>query len=257
MNTAHRKWHHKVLGTVDDRRRWRDVALRRLGLARTRVPMELVRRRELELPNVVRGMAAELLLRQQRLTFVQVGAFDGQSDDDLTTLLPLDNVRGVLIEPQPEPFAKLNERFAHFTNLALVNAAIARESGEKPFYRPKSGASRLASFDRNNLLRHGVAAKDIICQPVRCLPLDQLLAELGYEQLDVLQIDAEGYDLEVLATLDLEHWQPAVVRIEFLHLPPRQVDALVRKLSPLGYRFLIQERDLVACRCAESNSAAA
>lgn len=241
------KWHHRVLGTVDDRRRWRDVVLRKFGLARTHAPMELVRRKELALPNVVRGMAADCYIRQQELTFVQVGAFDGSSDDDLTSLLDYANVRGVFVEPQPGPFAELQRRFARFDNVTLANAAIATSAGEQPFYSTGSG-SRLASFDRENLLRHGVAAREITSQTVRCLPLDQLLEEVGFARLDVLQVDAEGYDLQVLSTLEFERWMPAVVRFEYLHLATREVDRYLGYLSSLGYKFLIQDRDIVACR---------
>ncbi|MGI9457270.1 MAG: FkbM family methyltransferase [Aeoliella sp.] len=246
MTSRSRKWHHRLLGTVDDRRRWRDVLLRKVGLARTHVPMELVRRKELALPNVVRGLAADRLVRQHSLTFVQVGAFDGQSDDDLTSLLDFEHVRGVLVEPQPEPFEKLQKRFAGHENLQLVNAAIARDADERPLYSPRCGASRLASFDRQNLIRHGVDSAEIVSKQVRCLPLEKLLEQAGFDQLDVLQIDAEGYDLEVLATLDLDRWRPTVIRLEYRHLPPREVDDCLRRLSARGYRFLLQERDLVA-----------
>lgn len=248
MAARRTKWHHHLLGTVDDRRRWRDVVLRRLGLARSHVPMELVRRRHLQQPNVVRALAADILLSQGKLSFVQVGAFDGTSEDDLTRLLPLGQVEGVLVEPQPEPFEELKTRFAAEDRLHLVNAAIDAERGEQDFFRPRWGASRLASFDRDNLLRHGVAAADIVSSPVRCLPLDELLAEMGLEQLDVLQIDAEGHDLAVLATVDLDRWKPSVIRLEYLHTDPVELDRCIAQLAEQGYQFLVQCRDLVAVR---------
>jgi len=250
------KWHHRVLGTVDDRRRWRDVVLRKFGLARTHTPMELVRRKELALPNVVRGMAADCWIRQQQLTFIQVGAFDGSSDDDLTPLLAYENVQGVFVEPQPGPFAELERRFAGFNNVTLINAAIATKAGEQLFYSTGDG-SRLASFNRENLLRHGVADGNITSQPVRCLPLNHLLAEVGFKQLDVLQVDAEGYDLEVLSTIDIDRWMPTVVRFEYLHLANREVDRYLGYLSQLGYKFLIQDRDIVACHTGQTDRQAA
>lgn len=209
--------------------------------------MQLVRNKQLAIPNLVRSLAADLLLQQGKLSFTQVGAFDGTSDDDLTRLLPLGNVQGLLVEPQPEPFELLQQRYASQQNLHLVNAAIASERGERSFYRPRSGASRLASFDRRNLLRHGVRSDDIVAETVECLPLDAVLVDAGFERLDVLQIDAEGYDLEVLATLDFDRWRPSVVRFEYLHLEPRLLDACIAELASQGYQFLLQHRDLVAC----------
>lgn len=248
MAARRTKWHHRLLGTVEQRRRWRDIVLRRLGLARSHVPMELVRRRGWQQPNVVRALAADILLSQGTLSFVQVGAFDGTSEDDLTRLLPLGQVEGVLVEPQPEPFGQLQSRFANDAGLRLVNAAIAAEWGEREFFRPRWGASRLASFDRGNLLRHGVAADDIQSSPVRCLPLDDVLADSGLKRLDVLQIDAEGHDLAVLATLDLDRWQPNIIRLEYLHTDSRELDVCIAVLAEKGYQFLVQSRDLVAVR---------
>lgn len=250
MASRKSKWHHRVFGTVEQRRLWRDVALRRVGLARSHTPMQLVRQQQLAIPNLVRSLAADLLLQQGQLSFVQVGAFDGASDDDLTQLLPLGKVQGVLVEPQPEPFAALAERYAGHENLHLVNAAIAPERGQRNFYRPRLGASRLASFDPQNLLRHGVSAADIATESVQCCPLDAVLADVGFSRLDVLQIDAEGYDLQVLATLDFNRWRPSIVRFEYLHLAPRLLDACIADLASQGYQFLLQQRDLVACLSA-------
>ncbi|WP_425395469.1 FkbM family methyltransferase [Aeoliella sp.] len=257
MSARRTKWHHHLLGTVDERRRWRDIVLRRLGLARSNVPMELVRRRDWQQPNVVRALAADILLSQGTLSFVQVGAFDGTSEDDLTRLLPMGQVHGVLVEPQPEPFAELESRFADEHRLHLVNAAIAAERGEREMFRPRWGASRLASFDRENLLRHGVAAADIECHRVPCLPLDLLLRETGLSQLDVLQIDAEGHDLAVLATLDLDRWKPSIVRLEYLHTEPRELDRCIAQLAEQGYQFLVQNRDLVAVQANSTSRQAA
>lgn len=250
MPTPRRKWHHRLLGTVDQRRRVRDIALRHIGLCRSRVPLPLVGRDDLMLPNVVRGAAAEILLQRSQLTFVQVGVFDGRSDDDLTNLLDFPGVQGVLVEPQPEPFEQLRTRFGRLANVHLANVAIAPETGERELYRPRAGQSRLASLDAANLLRHGVAPQDIAVHRVRCLPLDQLLCQLEIERLDVLQIDAEGYDLEVLATLNFDRWLPEVVRFEYSQLPRRQLASRLNDLSRRGYRFLLQQRDIVACRSA-------
>lgn len=242
------KWYHRLFGTVDKRRRLRDIALRQIGLARSHMPLPLVGRSDLAMPNVVRGVAAEILLREGQLTFVQVGAFDGGSEDDLTSLLDFPGVRGALVEPQPEPFAELSQRFAHHENIHFVNAAIAADAGHRKLYRPSDGRSRLASLDRNNLLRHGVRPEDISCDLVRCLTLSQLLEDLRFTSLDVLQVDAEGYDLDVLATLDLDRWQPVCIRFEYLHIESCRLAKCLDQLANRGYRFLVQERDIVAAR---------
>ncbi len=254
MSTKHatrpRKWHHYLLGTVDQRRRLRDVALRQVGLTRCNAPTSLMGRDDLLTPNIVASGAAEILLLSGRLTFVQVGAFDGTSRDDLTSLLTYTGVRGVLVEPQPEPFAELQTRFGDHENLHLANVAIAPEVGQREMFRPRSGESRLASFDRTNLTRHGIAAEDIVCKSVRCTPLDSLLDDLAIERLDILQIDAEGFDLEVLATIDLDRWHPTWLRFEFLHLDSNRLAACLDDLSLRGYRFMVDGYNIAAKACS-------
>ncbi len=248
MSHRLRKWRHRWFGTVADRRRLRDRALRHLGLARSHLPWPLVGRDDLMMPGMLSGGGAEILLRQGELTFVQVGAFDGRSDDDLTSLLAFPGVNGVLIEPQPEPFAQLQRSYGGHRNLHLSNVAIAPVAGVREFFRPRTGQSRLASFDRSNLVRHGIAPTDIVSTQVTCVRLDALLAELRISRVDVLQIDAEGYDLEVLGTLDLDQWQPQWIRFEHLHLPQQGLAECLYDLSSRGYRFLVQERDILASR---------
>ncbi len=256
MSNRTSKWHHRWLGTVDVRRRIRDRTLRRIGLARCRTPLPLVGRDDLLIPSIVSGAAAEILLREGDLSFVQVGAYDGRSEDDLTSMIDLPGVRGLLVEPQPEPFAELQRRYGDCSNVQLANVAIAPIEGQRNFYRPRSGPSRLASFDQANLIRHGVALQDIVCESVECLPLDALLNQLQIDRLDVLQIDAEGYDLEVLATLDFDRWQPRWLRFEFLHLDPKKLATWLDHLAQRRYRFFVQQRDIVAIQPALRSKAA-
>lgn len=50
---------------------------------------------------------------------------------------------------------------------------------------------------------------------VPALPLNNLLSEhLGTMPIDLLDIDCEGYDLEILQTLNFTHWKPFVIAAE-------------------------------------------
>ena len=52
---------------------------------------------------------------------------------------------------------------------------------------------------------------------------------------DILQIDAEGYDWNVLHTLDLERITPAIIQFESGHLSLAECNRAVEHLTRHGY----------------------
>ena len=67
------------------------------------------------------------------------------------------------------------------------------------------------------------------------MTLDALLAKHGIAELDLLQIDAEGYDWDVLQTLDLKKVAPRVIQMETGHLHRNTISTVGRFLSDAGY----------------------
>jgi hypothetical protein len=66
------------------------------------------------------------------------------------------------------------------------------------------------SFDKNHIPKHleGGFAPFIIEQDVEVLPLANILKQNGLRDLHLLHIDTEGYDYEILNTLDLAQRPP-------------------------------------------------
>ena len=230
------------------RRRWRDALLRRLGVERTHKPAALVIRPELTDRSLLPLIVADHLLCHRDLTFMQIGAFDGVKNDDLHALIRRHRLRGVLIEPQPAAFAALQQNYRDQPQVALLNVAIDAEPGTRTLYIPREGTSTVASFDRRHLVRHGIAKQEIVAHPVRCVPVGEALQMAGYQRVDLLQVDAEGYDYEILRTVDFSTLRPAIIRYEYRHLRPRDADRSVELLAAHGYRFVVEERDIVAFR---------
>jgi hypothetical protein len=107
--------------------------------------------------------ALEILFqRADDLTFVQVGANDGICNDLLRPFLETADPRGVLMEPQAEPFRKLQERYGDRERLVLLRAAVDQRSGSRTLYRCRDGLvvgaaatvlSGFASFDRSQVVK--------------------------------------------------------------------------------------------------------
>lgn len=236
------------LPDIGRRRRFRNRVLRRFGLARTREPKLFVDHSEWKESRLLPYIAANHVLQNGQLTFLQIGAYDGVAVDDLRPVIENMDVRGILVEPQPEAFARLEELYHDDKRLTLVNAAIDRVPGRRTLYTTKNGISQVASFDRNHLLKHSVLSSDIISHDVPCVTISDVLEQAGVHSIDLLQIDAEGYDYEIIETIDFDLITPAILRFEFSHLCPRDIDECIRMLSGHGYRFIVEDTDILAVR---------
>jgi FkbM family methyltransferase len=186
------------------------------------------------------------LLRNPRLTFMQIGAFDGALDDDLRELIETHKLRGVLIEPQPVAFARLQKTYRDQPQVKLLQAAIAEQQGTRDLYCKRGEASMVASFDREHLRRHNVADREIVTQQVACHTVESALRAAGMTHVDLLQIDAEGYDWPIIRSIDFTRLRPHILRFEYRHMSAADADACLDYLADHGYRFVVEARDIIA-----------
>ena len=233
---------------MNQRKIARDVLLRRLGVERSYRPPALLRHPDWNFDDPLKLAVAYTMRRRPDLTFLQVGAFDGRTDDPIHPLVQEFGIRGIVVEPQVSMLDMLRANYADYPQVVVVNAAIADAEGSRDFYSTRDGPSRKASFLRSNLLRHGVRSEDIVAQPVRCTTIANLIREQKLERCDFIQIDAEGYDAEIMRTIDFPTVQPSIVRFEHVHLSDQDCDGCIELLASHGFRFIGQRRDIIALR---------
>ncbi len=222
---------------TDARRQWRNVVFRRLGIQRCYTPPVIVGRPELLVRSWLPYVVAHELLDNRKLTFLQIGAYDGQSDDDLRDLVVRHGLRGVLVEPQPAAFARLCETYRDQPQVTLLQAAIADREGVRDFYCRRGDASMAASFDADHLRRHGIPSAEIIRQPVVCHTVESALRAAGLERVDLIQIDAEGYDWPIIRSIDFAKVRPAILRFEYRHMGSNDADACLDFLAHAATTF--------------------
>jgi FkbM family methyltransferase len=81
-----------------------------------------------------------IAVRGEKLNFIQVGANDGKYVDPLRGYIFKYPWHGILIEPQPDIFAKLRENYAVIKNrLIFENIAIAKGVSTIAMYRAPGG----------------------------------------------------------------------------------------------------------------------
>jgi len=76
-----------------------------------------------------------------------------------------------------------------------------------------------------------------VIERVRCLTIHQLMERHGIAQLDLLQMDAEGYDYSILKTIDFALTRPHFINYERVLLHDDE-PACRAMLTAAGYALL-------------------
>jgi FkbM family methyltransferase len=202
-----------------------------------------------------RRLAAPRLLavfadENPRATFVEIGSNDGEQHDHLRPFILARDWTGVMVEPVPYVFERLRRNYAGLERVALENAAIADRDGTLPFYHlvdadPEtrrtlpSWYDGIGSFSREAVLSHAEHIPDVanrlVEAEVRALTFESLCAKHGIGRVDLLVIDTEGYDWEIVRTLDLARWRPKLLVYEHYHLGPDARAACASHLREHGF----------------------
>ena len=234
--------------TGNRRRIARDVFLRRLGVERSYRPPALFRHPDWNFEPPLKLVVGYYLRARPDFTFLQVGAFDGLIDDPIHPLVQEFGLRGIVVEPQAKVLGSLRASYADHPQVHVANAAVADANGMRDFYTTAQGPSRKASFLRPQLLKEGLRADQIETVQVRCATIATLLREHGFNRCDLLQIDAEGYDYQIIRTIDFQTVHPLVIRFEQVHLSDDDCGQCIELLAAHDYRFITERRDIIALR---------
>lgn len=170
--------------------------------------------------------------------FVQVGANDGVTGDPLHLLVRKHGWKGLLVEPQPDIFEQLRHNYADQEQLLFENAALAKTDGTMSLWTigDRHGQS---SFNAEVLLRAGYKRSDLVERTVDAVSVRTLLDKHAVSDIDLLQVDTEGFDYEVLKMFVEEAGiTPRIINYEHLHLSAQDRSACTEMLGRRGYRMM-------------------
>lgn len=171
-------------------------------------------------------------------TYVDIGAFDPVLHSN-TYIFYMNGWSGINVDPRPG----FKARFDRVRPLDInVEAGIAATTGEMPFYIIGDD-STMNTFSRSYLEQHGLLDHIRETISVRTLTLTGLLDQFlpPGRTIDLLNIDAEGLDLEVLRSNNWAKYRPKVICAELnpvLRLEDVQAHETCRYLEGLGYRAI-------------------
>jgi hypothetical protein len=111
-------------------------------------------------------------------------------------------------------------------------------------------AKGIASFDPEHHRRAGIPSTQIVRESVKCVSWDELLDQHRVERIDYLQIDAEGYDYEILAMVRHGRIRPQIIKFEH-NLgsgigAKREFETCISQFVELNYKVVVGGQDAIA-----------
>lgn len=175
--------------------------------------------------------------------FVEVGAHDGVTFSNTWALEKLFGWTGLVVEPSPAAFARLQRT----RGCTAVNGCIAAAPGRARFLEIEGCAAMLSGvvdhYDARHLARidreiaaGGGTRREV---EVTCMTLADLAAAHGLPRIDYLSIDTEGSEAAVLAGIDFTRLDVDLITVENNYGTPR----LRRLLARSGFRMIAK----IAC----------
>ena len=197
---------------------------------------------------------------KHKLNIVVVGANDGRVNDPIYDFAMgmSSKTNMLLIEPNKFLLPHLQKSYSSHPSYQIANCAIGQE-GVLTLYAVKANwfdhfqpayakgwpqyraATGITSANKEHvekaLLREGINPDDAIeSLNVPCQQLSPLLAELSWPSaIDVLQIDAEGYDDSVIHAANIQSTRPSLIYFENHNIPEKRMDLLVNYLYSQHY----------------------
>jgi FkbM family methyltransferase len=193
--------------------------------------------------------------------FIQIGAHDGLHNDPVRPFVMRYHWRGILVEPQPRIFKRLVANYKTEPQLIFENAAIASQNGKIALYAFRETAAlpdhatMLASLYRDALVNNGHNYKGEIEEiSVPAITMNELIAKHHVKQIDLLQIDTEGYDFNIIMMLSDVESKPAIIHFESAFMTGDQSFLCGESLSRWGYRVLTIGIDTIAYRQEDNDN---
>ena len=200
--------------------------------------------------------------------FIQIGSNDGTSYDPIHDLVLKKHLQGVLVEPVKSAFYTLRQTYRGRPGLKFENSAITERSGARTFYRLTPITDQrvplwhtlIGSFDKDIILAYKCRIPDIekylITEDINCVTFRDLIRKYSVRKLDLLHIDAEGYDFRIIKSIDFNEIKPRMLFFEhqtiYMNWMSRyftgflQYIGCMRRLKREGYRLVREGGDTLA-----------
>lgn len=171
--------------------------------------------------------------------FLDFGGFEGLLHSNTYYLEKFLNWRGILVEPNPVPYASA----CAVRSCITVNAALWKTSRESIEFCDAHGLSSFKEYrdlDQNSELRSRITKRVFNVDTIN--PTELLERFNAPTLIDYMSLDVEGAEVDVLEALDLSKFKIALMSIEHNHVVIKK-NKIRRILSDLGYIAIEHRND--------------
>lgn len=195
-------------------------------------------------------VAMEYFVKEgKKIKFIQVGANDGVRYDDLYFFVTPYRWKGLVIEPLPDMYARLVCNYLDYPDVIPLNVAVHPSSksvtlyhvNKKSFLKYPDWASGSASVNKSHLIKYGISEEDISEQTVECKSLMEIAGNYDFLDVDMLQIDVEGFDFEIIKSIDFDRLKPRLIKFEWMNLSARDKKDVTALLILNGYKVYVEQ----------------
>lgn len=203
------------------------------------------------------------VLQKKNYKIIQVGSNIVRIDDD-----PIyafiedynDKITYLGFEPQEKPFNELKKIYQKYDNFYLIKQCVGKEGKSKFYYLNKefenfckknnlSFSNGVNSLVKENLskrlIKQNLNPDDYIeSYETEVLPLKKSI-EINHKDIlddfrniDLLQIDAEGYDDQVIYESSIDFFKPKYINFESKNLEKNKLKNLVKYLKKHSYECI-------------------
>lgn len=183
---------------------------------------------------------------------IQIGANDGKRFDTINKFIKKYSPHCILVEPIKEYFEQLKENYKLEKNIIFENLAISIKNELNFLYKVKQSKIEkyddhikgISSFDINHLKKHGVKSYDIEKEKIENISISNLINKYG-NKVDLLLIDAEGYDVNiVLDLLEKSEVRPIII-FEYIHAKYQKLKNLTEVFKNKKYYFFNLNENII------------
>lgn len=179
--------------------------------------------------------------------FIQIGANDGVSFDPIHHLIIKYNWKGILVEPGIEAYSALLETYSGRSDtLQFLRFAVSNYDGEINLYCGTTTPHFTVDFIKAKHM-FDVEPKEVA---VPCISMKTLLHKYVKNNVDILQIDAEGHDSVILENFDFDRYSPQIIRFEHVSIEELALRKCLTTLIDLGYtiKYSTDGADIIAIK---------
>ena len=189
------------------------------------------------------------------MIYIIIGAMDGVSFDNIFDKLT-ENDTALFVEPLPHQFKRLSENVKKLSckvlleNLPIsdktedVNIAYINEDYKSKYDYFYEGCSSVVKFDvpLNRYLAK-LERTHLSTHACTTITFDELCSKYGFEKVDYVQVDCEGYDQLIVDSIELDKYNIKKLKFETHYLTEDFIEYFSNKWK--SYKPTIIEADII------------